>query len=378
MKGLRVFIGCIPGNSDTQELVNLLGQFARIQGVMLATDKNSAGSEYCLGYGFAVCESKIDVEALLAKSNMLTYRGRYITLREYKVGGKLKEDKKKFNRRRLFLGNVPQATTNDEIIQIFSKFGSIENVYFVNQEKEQSYKYGYIVFHDEQSAEKAICDTQGVQIGTFKLRVELFGGKRANPIHNGSSPKSKGSLNNISSQKEKNPTSWRSFNIHEAANINSVNSNSNLIFVPEIFSLNRTPSYEGGISTNLKEPVGLVEGTTAWRKAIFHRHKTCSLEYQLQFPSSVQNHGDQQLSHLEQKNESNKLSTMMSGQANLNWVKPNIKHKGGFSHECLCCNSLIGHRFLSPEQNDQMASNHGNTNIRFNRPSIYMHRVQRQ
>lgn len=378
MKGLRVFIGCIPGNSDTQELVTLLSQFAKIQGVMLASDKNPAGDEYCLGYGFAVCESKDDVEALLAQSNKLTYRGRFITLREYKVGSKLKEDKKKFNRRRLFIGNVPQLTSNDDIAQIFSKFGPIENVYFVNQGKEQCYKYGYIVFHDEKAAEKAICDAQGVQIGSYKLRVEYFGGKRSNLTPYGSDSKSKSTSNNLSSQKEQNPASWRSFSNYEAPNINSIISQPNLIFVSPTNSIPRNPTSDAGLLNQLKEPLGQEESTSAWRKALFHRHKTCSLEYQLQIPKSSKDLGDQPLSPLDAKIESQKLSTMMSGQANPCWVKSTTKIPADFEAECLCCIGLIGNHFLSQEQNKQVASNHGNTNIRLNKPTRYMHRVQRR
>lgn len=356
----------------------MLGQHARIQGVVLASDKNAQGLEYCLGYGFAVCQAKEDVSALLAQSSRLTYRGRFITLREYKVGSKLKEDKKQFNLRRLFIGNVPQETSSAEIADIFERFGSIENVYFVNQNKEQSYKYGYIVFHDEKAAERALSDTRGVQIGDFKLRVEYFGGKKSNQGgHQGSHSKSKSSSNNLSCpNNERNLGSLGSHHYYEHHKITSTNSEKVMMSTPDVKPILTIPSTDALQKQSETSPA-IAETSSAWRKALFQRHKTCSLEYQLQLPGTKFNLSDQPLSPLEPKNESNKLSTMISGQV-IYGPCPNSKSKGDESQVALVIELGMGLPFLSADQIHRVTANHNNTNIRFNQPKKLRTRVYRR
>lgn len=160
MKNCRVFIGCIPGESKQQEILEVLNKFAQVISVKLSVGRNSQNQEYCLGYGFAVCESKGEMEKLLENSNAIRYRGRCISLKEYKAGSKLKEEKKDFNRRRLFIGTVPKVCLASELKELFLKFGEIENIYFVDQSCEQDHKYGYIIFKNQVSAQAALASTQ--------------------------------------------------------------------------------------------------------------------------------------------------------------------------------------------------------------------------
>ena len=377
MKGLRVFIGCITGNSSSQELVALLSNFAKVQGVMLASERNPQGNEYCLGYGFAVCNSREDVDALLAQSNKLSYRGRFITLREYKVGSKLKEDKKKFNLRRLFIGNVPQTTSSAEIAEIFSKYGKIENVYFVNKDKDQSYKYGYIVFLDQKAAESAISDPAGFQIGTFKLRVEFFGGKRANNGHYGTT--SNRSLNSkITSFPEQEIALIGSNHNNDFSNIKYQRPPSDLKLNPLQNTNTMLVSPSEASNYQNQESSGIPEGSPDWRKALFHRHKTCSLEYYLPLPEKVVNLGGQGLSTLEPNNPSNNLPTMASGQAYQNWLKLNSSRKEDFIHDLNTGETYTGVSFLSSLQLKLVDENHGISNVRLNQPSLLSLRRHRR
>ena len=133
MKGFKVFIGCIPGDSDVQELTDLLLQHARIKEVNLSTDRNQQNREFCKGFGFVVCATIDDVNKLLDLSNKISYKGRFITLRKFMVGSRLKDDKSRFNKRRIFVGNVPSKTPVDEVKKLFEKYGEIENIYYVQE-----------------------------------------------------------------------------------------------------------------------------------------------------------------------------------------------------------------------------------------------------
>ena len=179
MRGFRVFVGCIPGNTVASELLELFNQYARVASINLALDTNSANEQFCLGYGFALCHTREDMLKLLECSNMIWYSGRLITLREYKVGSKLKDDKKLFNQRRLFIGNIPNSVSLFQLRSMFNLFGQIENIYTVDQSQGHDFKYGYIVFQDEAAANSALQGMQNTSISGHKLRIEFFSGKKS-------------------------------------------------------------------------------------------------------------------------------------------------------------------------------------------------------
>lgn len=179
MKGYRVFIGCIPGDSSEAELASLLGEYARVSAVSLARDINRHQQQYCLGYGFAVCPSREDKRALISHANDVCYRGRFITLREYKSGRRLKEDKQDFNLRRVFVGNIPARTSNTSLEKLFSRFGEVETVYSVDQSAKKLFKFGYVVFCDKHAAALTVQNKHEFVVDGHALRLEYFNGKRS-------------------------------------------------------------------------------------------------------------------------------------------------------------------------------------------------------
>lgn len=183
MRGFRVFVGCIPGNTVASELLELFNKYVPVESVSLALDTNSDLTEFCLGYGFAICSSEEAMRALLDLSGTVTYRNRTITLREYKIGAKLKEDKNKFNQRRLFIGNIASCVQVDTLLDLFSKFGTIENLYLVDHTLNQPFKYGYVIFNNESSASMALLEMNNFHLKGHRLRIEQFIGKKeTNPL----------------------------------------------------------------------------------------------------------------------------------------------------------------------------------------------------
>ena len=178
MKGFRVFIGCIPGDSSENELANLLSQYVNIKKVNLAISSNQLSTRYCLGYGFVVCSSMNDKMMLLSLNSTIYYRNRQITLVEYKTGKKLKEDKEGFSFRRLYVGNIPSHVSNQYLHLVFGKFGKVEAVYSVDQSARGVLKFGYVVFVSIESASLALKHKNEIFVDGALLRIEYFNGKK--------------------------------------------------------------------------------------------------------------------------------------------------------------------------------------------------------
>jgi RNA recognition motif-containing protein len=174
----KIFIGSIPGDTNPEDLLRLLRQHATVIRVSLAFEKKKKAS-LCKGYGFALCQSEADLQALLSLKDRLYYRDRLISLREFEVGSQLREHRLAFNMRRIFVGNVPEATSIEALHGVFARFGAINNIYFVKGDQVDGCRFGYVVYEEVEAARRALDSREGFFIGPQLLRVEEFGGKRA-------------------------------------------------------------------------------------------------------------------------------------------------------------------------------------------------------
>lgn len=174
----KLFIGSIPGDTDADDLLSLFRQHANVINVTLAYEKKNK-TALCKGYGFALCPSEADLQALLSLKDQLFYRDRLISLREFQVGSQLRENRLAFNMRRIFVGNVPDGINVKDLESLFSSFGDIANIYFVKGDQSDGARFGYIVYQDIEAAQRVLASKQRFFIRRQQLRVEEFGGKRA-------------------------------------------------------------------------------------------------------------------------------------------------------------------------------------------------------
>jgi RNA recognition motif-containing protein len=81
--------------------------------------------------------------------------------------------------RRIFVGNVPDGTTVEDLETLFSDFGDIANLYFVKGDQMDGSRYGYVVYDQIDAAQRVLASKDRFYIDRQQLRVEEFGGKRA-------------------------------------------------------------------------------------------------------------------------------------------------------------------------------------------------------
>jgi RNA recognition motif-containing protein len=175
----KLFVGSVPGNAKSGELLSLFRAHANIVKVKLAMDNKK---KLCKGHGFVVCASDQDLDQLLQVRDKLFYRERLISLREFQKGSKLIENRVEFNKRRIFVGNVPRDSEAEDLAKIFSVHGEIEKIYLVAKEGLDGFRYGYVVYKSVQSADKVISISDNFSLNNTQLRVELYGGKNSNRI----------------------------------------------------------------------------------------------------------------------------------------------------------------------------------------------------
>ncbi len=73
---------------------------------------------------------------------------------------------------KIYVGNLPFSMTLEDLKKEFEKFGEIEEaIVIANKFTGRSKGFGFVTFKDEASAEKAIKEMDGKEVGGRQLKV---------------------------------------------------------------------------------------------------------------------------------------------------------------------------------------------------------------
>lgn len=180
MESSKVFISCLPGDTNPEELLQLLQSHAGVVNVTLATKHKSHQESYCLGYGFATCSSNQQAKKLLDLSDQqrIYYKKRPMIIREFKSGRFLNEEKEQIYARRLYIANIPRKVTTKQLKDVFAPYGTLEALYTVYKPQNKGYKCGYAIYKEQHSAQKAIQACSGIVLNNSRIRVKNFVNKK--------------------------------------------------------------------------------------------------------------------------------------------------------------------------------------------------------
>ncbi|KAI7734549.1 hypothetical protein M8C21_025077 [Ambrosia artemisiifolia] len=76
--------------------------------------------------------------------------------------------------RRLYVGNIPRTTTNDELLKVFQEHGSIENAEVMyDKYSGRSRRFGFVTMKTVDDVNAAIEKLDGTEIGGRKIKVNV-------------------------------------------------------------------------------------------------------------------------------------------------------------------------------------------------------------
>lgn len=183
-KSSRLFIGCLPGDSDPVELLRILNNYGKVLSVNLVKSHTGTDSHshYCLGYGFIKCGSPEDANAILLSASHITYCGRQIIIRKYNNGLKLKAEREELFQRRIYLGKVPKNSRENVLYCLLKQYGDIEYFYLMENPIHPDFKYGFAVYKSIESTQQAVSSLNNLLFYGSRLRVEYCSGKRQDQL----------------------------------------------------------------------------------------------------------------------------------------------------------------------------------------------------
>ncbi|KAF6001038.1 hypothetical protein F1559_001738 [Cyanidiococcus yangmingshanensis] len=164
----KIFVGGLSWDTDEASLVAYFEKFGKLVDAVVMRNRNTGQPR---GFGFVTFEDE-EVARVVASMERHELDGRMVETKvavprsaeelesskesEEVPTGRFSESNEA-NSRKLFVGGLPQACTEDDILAHFSQFGKIvEARIMVDHQTGQSRGYGFVIFADSSAAQKAL------------------------------------------------------------------------------------------------------------------------------------------------------------------------------------------------------------------------------
>lgn len=88
--------------------------------------------------------------------------------------------------KKLFVGNLPYTTTDQELTGFFSPFGTVLSAIIINDKYSgRSKGFGFVEIEDDAAADKAIAELNGSQMGGRAMVVSVARPREERPMGGG-------------------------------------------------------------------------------------------------------------------------------------------------------------------------------------------------
>jgi RNA recognition motif-containing protein len=146
---LKLFIGQLPKAMSEAEVKDIFAPFGPIAEFMILKDKFTGTSKGCGFVTFAKRESA--KEAMSALHEQMTLPGMQNQLQV-----KLADSETRDDQRKLFVGMLPKASTEEYLKQLFTPYGEVEDIYIMKHPDGQGKGCAFVKFAAASSATAAI------------------------------------------------------------------------------------------------------------------------------------------------------------------------------------------------------------------------------
>lgn len=146
-----LFIGCLPPQTNENNLVKYFAKFGSITGIDLGRDKKLG---FCLG--FAKLKIKLDSPLCSFVSAGHSFKTFNITIKECEDNAHYEDLIAKMFNERVFISNLPKKWSDMEIKELFGQFGEVRSVLRVLSQQKKPQPFGYVHFYEIKSAKKCI------------------------------------------------------------------------------------------------------------------------------------------------------------------------------------------------------------------------------
>jgi RNA recognition motif-containing protein len=162
----KVFIGCLPAKTSPQEIESYFADFCSLSKLKIKYRSNNI----CAGYGHFMAHFKSNREKEALYSTRHYYQGRNLECRPYLTGQSLSNYQAEFNKRRVYVGNLPPFYNDLLLFELFSGFGTVERAYIANNPDKDGKIFGFVIFKEE-GILNLVLETE-LEVGEYSLEIQ--------------------------------------------------------------------------------------------------------------------------------------------------------------------------------------------------------------
>lgn len=179
----KVFLGGLPVRADKQDLITFFGSYGTVLNCKL---KRNAATGRSQGFAYLMIKEKSAYERLL--NERIQFQDRVIEVKPVWKKKELNQKLEHEKARKIFVHNLSNKTTNEDLKSHFIKYGAITNAYIIKDPVTlQNKNYGYVIFEHIAAIDKAMADEHSLhgrdlhlKLGTENDEIAVL--KQSNPV----------------------------------------------------------------------------------------------------------------------------------------------------------------------------------------------------
>uniref|UniRef100_A0A0E0IDP1 RRM domain-containing protein n=1 Tax=Oryza nivara TaxID=4536 RepID=A0A0E0IDP1_ORYNI len=175
----KIFVGGLPRDTTEADFVKHFGQYGEIVDSVIMRDKHTSQPR---GFGFITYSNPAVVDRVM--DDIHEFNGKQVEIK--RTIPKDSVQSKDFKTKKIFVGGLPQALTEDDFKHFFQKYGPVvDHQIMRDHQTKRSRGFGFIVFSSDQVVDDLLANGNMIDLAGAKVEI-----KKAEPKKSSNPPPS--------------------------------------------------------------------------------------------------------------------------------------------------------------------------------------------
>ncbi|KAF9666359.1 hypothetical protein SADUNF_Sadunf16G0221300 [Salix dunnii] len=171
----KIFIGGLARETTTAQFIKHFGKYGEITDSVIMKDRKTGQPR---GFGFVTYADPSVVDQVIQDTHIIN--GKQVEIKRTIPKGAV--GSKDFRTRKIFVGGIPAAVTEDEFKEFFTQFGEVtEHQIMRDHSTNRSRGFGFITFDTEQAVDDLLARGNKLELAGTQVEIKKAEPKKANP-----------------------------------------------------------------------------------------------------------------------------------------------------------------------------------------------------
>nr|XP_043628061.1 heterogeneous nuclear ribonucleoprotein 1-like [Erigeron canadensis] len=162
----KIFIGGLAKDTTIDEFVKYFGKYGELTDSVIMKDRQTGRPR---GFGFITFADPVVVDTVIAETHVIN--GKQVEIKRTIPKGS--GESKDFKTKKVFVGGIPTAVTEEELKGFFSKYGKVvEHEIIRDHASKRSRGFGFVVFDSEQVVDTILVNGNMIDMNGTKVEIK--------------------------------------------------------------------------------------------------------------------------------------------------------------------------------------------------------------